>query len=112
MPFESKDNLQDHVGQTVTAKEFYFINSAGGTGGSNWQWDDKYSGAPAELIINRIWFDYETGVRMVANPAPDQPELIAYLDRNAFKGKRADNLGDGLVPGDTHEIFVSEFDLL
>ena len=42
---------------------------------------------PANFKIIKNWEDYETGQRGWAVPDPKDEELLAYLERNARKGK-------------------------
>jgi hypothetical protein len=77
---ESTDTGKFKVGDTITVAEFGFINKHGGTGKSDWDYNEKFFG-PAELKITKVWYDYETGVRGWAEPI--NSELQVYLKRNA-----------------------------
>lgn len=84
------------VGDTFLAKSFAFKNKYGGTGLSNWDYDERYTRKPPKIVITKVWYDYEVGYRCWA--AAVSKELIEYLER---------------VAHDTDKrIFVSEHELL
>jgi hypothetical protein len=83
-----------NVGETVAVKEFAFMNKAGGTGMSNWEFDPKFSGKALVRIVRR-WDDYETGERAVGEAVSE--DLTKYLEENAS-------------PTDKR-VFIGEFDL-
>lgn len=103
--------LQPQIGNIATSTKFAFINKHGGTGLSDWEHDEKYSGPDVRFAITKIWYDYECGIRMHGQPIPRQSKLEAYLDRVAFKGDYAGEDLRDLVPGDHYKLYISEFDL-
>lgn len=88
MPVPFKKN------QVIVVKKFSFTNSAGGTGMSDWKWDEKFEGV-AEIKVTKVWEDYEIGRRGWGEAVSQ--DLKDYLDRNA-------SILD-------HRIFFGEFDL-
>ena len=83
-----------NVGEIVTVKRFGFTNTAGGSGDSNWKWNERFSGTTRVKVVTR-WDDWETGERAIAEAA--DPRLVEYLERNA-------NAND-------KRVFIGEFDL-
>jgi hypothetical protein len=81
------------VGDTISFSEFAFENKAGGTGMSNWNWNEKFSGV-ASGLVTVAWDDDETGWRFHCEPKSQ--DLIAYLKRNSKK----------MI------VYVSEFDII
>jgi hypothetical protein len=79
---------------TTVVKAFGFINTAGGTGLSDWAHNPRFSGT-AQVAITRVWEDYETGLRF-AGKSVDK-SLDVYLNENAKP--------------DDRRVFFSEFDL-
>ena len=61
-------------------KTFSFTNKAGGTGMSNWQWDEQFEGVALVMVV-RNWDDYEIGRRYVGISC--DKSLTEYLSRNA-----------------------------
>jgi hypothetical protein len=83
------------IGDTVTVSEFAFTNPSGGTGLSDWEYNERFSGV-AKAVIVEAWDDYEAGRRMIGRAL--SPDLCAYLERNAAS--------------DDQRVFLSEFDVL
>jgi hypothetical protein len=81
------------VGDKILFSEFAFRNKSGGTGVSNWNWDEKFEGI-AYGLITVAWEDDECGWRF--HCVPLSQDLIAYVSRNSH---------DMIV-------FVSEFDII
>lgn len=90
-----KIEIIPEVGDTFIANKFSFFNPQGGTGLSDWEYDEKYSGPPAQVEITKVWYDDECGYRCWAKAI--NQELIDYLKRMA-------------APKD-QRIFVSQWDL-
>lgn len=82
------------VGDQVALKKFAFTNKAGGTGMSDWKFDEKFTG-PAVVVVTKAWHDYETGWRYHGKPVDSSALLREYLKRNARNGS----------------VYFSEFDL-
>ena len=80
---------------------------------SNWAHDEKFK-STADVIITKIWEDYECGTRGWAKPDPSNKDLIKYLKRNAKLGSPDATSNDVHAWLDTNEyvIFWSEFDIL
>ena len=78
---------------TCQLKSFSFVNKAGGTGMSNWDFDPKFSGE-ALVKITKSWSDYECGQRFHGEAI--SPDLIQYLAENAN--------------ADDRRVFFSEFE--
>jgi len=98
-------------GEILTVKEFSFTNKAGGTGLSDWKWNEKFE-KPIKVEIVKVFDDYEIGRRGWAVPHPDEKELIAYLDRNAKKGIPSFNRDTNEITyeaSDLYILFVGEF---
>lgn len=74
---------------------FGFSNKAGGTGMSNWEYNERYEGPNPIVRIIKSWHDYETGWRTWAVPLNN--EAIEYLKKVAHPDKQ--------------HMYVSEFDL-
>lgn len=76
------------IGQKIQVKEFNFTNLSGGTGSSD-AWnrgeDERFNGV-ANLIITKVWNDYETGIKGWAMPDPKDKKLIEFLKRNCKQG--------------------------
>ena len=72
-------------GDTLSLKRFAFTNKAGGTGLSDWEYDEQFSGN-AQVVVVHMFFDYETGWRYWGRAVSD--DLIAYIDRNTGEDKR------------------------
>jgi len=70
------------VGDIITLKEFSFNNKAGGTGMSNWKYNEKYT-KPVRVKVTKEWEDYECGQRGWGVPENDKG-LSAYLEKNAL----------------------------
>jgi len=81
------------VGDTVSFSEFAFENKAGGTGMSNWTWNEKFAGV-ARGLVTVAWDDDETGWRF--HCVPVSKDLIEYIKRNSKNML----------------VFVSEFDIV
>jgi hypothetical protein len=81
------------VGDVIYFKEFAFRNKGGGTGLSNWEYNEKFI-TPGNGIITEAWCDDECGWRFHCRAISDS--LKSYLERNAE---------DDIV-------FVSEFDII
>ena len=86
--------LRVNLGDTIKFTEFAFTNPSGGTGMSNWSWDEKFTGI-AEAKVIKLWCDYETGWNFICEAVSQN--LKEYIERNA-------SILD-------HHVFVSEFDL-
>ena len=80
------------VGSKISVTEFAFTNIHGGTGMSNWGHDEKFEGI-ANLIVTKVWDDYETGIKGWGEVNPKEKKLIEYLKRNCKQGynKEIDN---------------------
>lgn len=68
------------IGDTITLKKFAFTNKSGGTGMSDREFGEKFSG-DAVVYVTKAWHDYETGWRYHGNPI--SVELCEYMKRNA-----------------------------
>lgn len=105
------------VGDTIEVKQFCFTNPYGGTGMSDSQFDEKFTGK-AVLKITQLWDDYECGIRGWADPV--NQELKDYLKRNAKQTldiSKFPIVEDGkMVYSETHipanTVFWSEFDIV
>src|ERR1035437_2528389 len=75
-------------------KNFAFTNTAGGTGLSDWQYNERYSGQPTVTAV-KGWHDYETGYRFIGES--DDPALNTYLDRVAKASDRRVFFGESDV---------------
>jgi hypothetical protein len=108
-------NVSDFpIGTKIVLKEFCFLGINGGTGMSNWQYDEKYE-KPANFVVTKVWDDYECGVRGWCEPEETDADLIAYLERNAFKGSPENDtftVGNIKFPEGKFTCFFSEFDLI
>jgi len=119
------------VGQKLKINKFSFNNKAGGTAMSDGFIGDEKFDKPIEVIVVKSWHDYETGNRGWAMPIPGQPELEAYLERNAKRGwndlfynpqnyteEDADEATFGnrdkfwLDDGKTYIVYISEFNII
>lgn len=80
------------VGDIVSFSSFAFENKAGGSGVSDWEWDERFSGI-ASGIVTKAWDDDETG--WIFHCIPTSEDLVAYIKRNSNR----------MVA------FVSEFDI-
>jgi len=102
------------VGEIITVTTFAFTNKAGGTGLSNWKWDEKFE-KPIKVKVIKSFHDYETGQRMWAVPVPEETELLAYLDRNAKKGlpivQHEPDFNITYDDSDYYVLFVGQFDI-
>lgn len=99
------------IGQIYTFKSFSYQNEFGGTGMSNWDFDEKYE-KPAQFQIVKVWTDWETGERAWGIPVED--EVKEYLSRVSKKGIDT-SLGEGepeMLFNQTYVVFIGEFDLL
>lgn len=74
-------------------KGFAFNNKGGGTGLSNWEYNERFAGK-AIVEITKVWYDDECGYRCWAIAVND--ELKEYLERNC---------------GEDKCVFVGEFDI-
>lgn len=81
------------VGDEITFTEFAFNNVHGGTGLSNWDHDEKFSGVAGGTIL-KAWEDYECGWRFWVKPG--SPDLIRYVKKHSKK----------------QIVYVSEFDII
>jgi len=72
---------------------FAFSNKGGGTGMSNWEYDNKYTHNVAKVKITKVWYDDETGYRCWGEPV--NAELKEYLNEVSSK----------------QVVYVSQFDL-
>ena len=102
------------LGDILTVKKFSFSNKAGGTGLSDWKWNEKFD-KPIKVEVIKVLNDYETGQQAWVISHPDEKELIAYLDRNARKGLPFFNRDtDELTfdASDVYVLFVSEFNII
>ena len=70
------------IGEIISVKSFAFDNKEGGTGLSNWRFNERFEGV-ARVKVTKIWHDYETGYRGWAEPDPKDTDLVSYLKRNA-----------------------------
>lgn len=77
---QPENNTGIKVGDIIKLNKFCFVNKAGGTGLSDWQWNEQFSGV-AEVKVTKMWYDYETGWKGWAEPI--NSELKEYLQRNA-----------------------------
>lgn len=75
---------------------FGYRTPAGGTGLSNWEFNEKYEAEKAIVKITKVWYDDECGYRCWAEAVNE--ELKQYIDRNAHATDK--------------RIFVSQFDLV
>lgn len=104
-------------GMSIELSEFSYENKDGGTGWTKSGYCEPYD-KPAYAIVTKTWYDYETGVRGWAKPDPRDTDLIAYLERNAFKGTVKIDINEETgdvdiqqIPGDDYVIFWSQFDV-
>jgi hypothetical protein len=78
------------LGAKIRVKEFNFTNIHGGTGMSRPFGkpfgDNEYFLEPIDVIITKIWDDYETGIRGWAEPNPKNKKLMKYLEKNCKQG--------------------------
>ena len=70
------------VGDIIILKEFSFNNKAGGTGMSNWKYNETYA-KPVKVKVTKEWEDYECGQMGWGVPVKSDKGLIAYLERNS-----------------------------
>lgn len=75
----------------VEIKKFAFTNTGGGTGLSDWQYNEKFHGV-ARVTFRKGWFDYETGYRFIGEAC--SYDLNLYLDRNASLENRSVYFGE------------------
>lgn len=61
----------------------YFTNKHGGTGWSNSDYEEHYSGSQPEVEITKVWYDEEVGYRTWAKAI--NKDLIDYLDKVAHE---------------------------
>lgn len=87
-----KSRIIYEPGDAVTFKRFEFINKAGGTGMSDWEFDEPFKGEAKAQVV-KAFHDYETGQRYIGKAL--SPDLKSYLERN----------GRGLT------VYFGEFDL-
>jgi hypothetical protein len=73
------------IDDTVSLKEFSFTNKHGGTGMSDSEWNEKFTGVASVRVIH-AFYDYECGWRFWGTAVSD--DLIQYMDRNTGKDKR------------------------
>lgn len=102
------------LGDILTVKKFSFSNKEGGTGLSDWKWNEKFE-KPIKVEVIKVFDDYETGQHAWVIPHPNEKELIAYLDRNARKGLPFFNRDtDELTfdASDVYVLFVSDFNII
>ena len=86
------------VGDKFFIKEgegFAFMNKSGGTGLSDWDFNEKYTGPKPHIEIVHVFYDDEVGYRTWAKAI--NQELIDYMDR--------------VAPPNDKRIFVSQWDL-
>lgn len=69
------------IGDTIVLKSFAFTNKHGGTGLSDWEYDEPFG--IAKVKVTKIWEDDECGQRGWGVPLYSEKELIDYLKRNA-----------------------------
>ena len=78
------------IGAKIRISEFNYTNKAGGTGQSHpfgHRFDDyEYFEKNIDVIITKIWDDYETGIKGWGKPDPKNKELMEYLERNCKEG--------------------------
>lgn len=74
---------------------FCFHNKSGGTGISDSDFNEKYTGPTPIVQITKVWYDEECGYRCHAHPV--NKELMEYLQIVADPNRQV--------------VFVSEFDL-
>lgn len=86
------------VGQTVGVKRFAFVNPQGGTGLSDWQFNERFSGKEAVCKITKLRHDEETGINMWAEAVAEDTSISSYMKKNAKT--------------DDQRMFISEFDVL
>jgi len=75
-----------NVGEKIAVKEFNYTNLSGGTGSSDPLFFGEGFPKTAEIIITKIWDDYETGIRGWGAADPDDKELVTYLKKNCKQG--------------------------
>ena len=86
--------MKEALPMMATLKMFAFMNRSGGTGMSNWQFNERLE-ENVKVMVTKGWHDYETGYRFVAESA--DPVLTEYLSR---LGHETDK-----------RVFFSQFDL-
>jgi hypothetical protein len=84
------------IGQKITINKFAFTLKEGGTGMSDWIYNEMFTPKTTVVEIIEFWHDYETGWRFIGKAV--DPVLQTYLARNAS-------------PED-QRVFVSEFDIV
>lgn len=67
-------------GDILEVDEFCFTNPQGGTGLSNWDYNEKFQGT-AQIKITKLWFDEETGIKGWAEPISE--DIKDYMKCNA-----------------------------
>jgi hypothetical protein len=99
------------VGQIYTFKSFSFQNEFGGTGMSNWDFDEKYE-KPAQFQIIKVWEDCEIGERAWGIPVED--EVKEYLSRVSKKGidVSMDENEPEFLFQNAYVVFIGEFELI
>jgi len=106
-----KIKIIPEVGDIITVKSFSFNNVYGGTGMSNWDYDEKFT-FPATIKVIKEWEDDECGQRGWGIAVPTDKKLIEYLRRNAKPGHYGEDRDMNWV--DKHDYFIlywSEFEI-
>lgn len=97
------------VGDTIEVKAFCFTCPQGGTGLSNWEYNERFIGK-AIIKITKVWYDYETGNNGWGEAVND--ELKEYIERNAMQTDRTEDFGDGPFTIPAKTIFWNQFDII
>lgn len=79
---------------TIDIRAFGFTNPQGGTGLSDWEYNERFAGT-ATVKVNKAWHDYETGWRYIGEAV--SADLKSYIAKHA-------------APND-QRVFFGEFDL-
>lgn len=111
-------------GQKISVSEFNFTNLSGGTGDSkpfshNSRFQKEYFEEDVDIIITKVWNDYETGRRGWAIPDTGNKELMDFLKRNCKQGhNRIFDTGLGYADSEWVDqkgefiLYWSEFDIV
>lgn len=89
-------HILPEVGDKVAIKSFSFTNKNGGTGCSDWEYNEKFSKPTATVTIVHAFEDWETG--WIFHGASADEDLTQYMER--------------LASAADQRIFFSEFDVV
>jgi hypothetical protein len=101
------------INDVITLTKFAYINTYGGTGMTDWEYDEKWYGEPVKAIVIKEWDDYECGQRGWALPDQNNKELIKYMKRNCKEGSPDEfDIDKWNEESGVYIILWSEFDTL